>query len=165
MARGNEEEANDLARESVGACIRFLLQTQQPSPSHDDDFRTVRALVYCGGFSLTRLFRLLTGDLEPKSGPLFMRICSGSGEVGDDAPEARVERVQFFNELQHCPPLTRFIFEATEAAHTFSSYHYSRAMTAADLEAAFNKCLASHRRAAESGTLHPDAGPDALLAQ
>lgn len=134
-----------------------------------------------------------------------MRICSGSGEVGDDAPEARVERgssnessktcggcsafsfaahsnshlqrnhltdwsgislqVQFFNELQHCPPLARFIFEATEAAHTFSSYHYSRAMTAADLEAAFNKCLASHRRAAESGTLHPDAGPDALLAQ
>ncbi len=39
-----------------------------------------------------RLFRLLTGDLEPKSGPLFMRIYSDSGEVGDDAPEARVER-------------------------------------------------------------------------
>ena len=54
MAQGNEEEANDLARESVRACIRFLLQTQQPSPSPDDDFRTVRALAYCGGFSLTR---------------------------------------------------------------------------------------------------------------
>lgn len=39
-----------------------------------------------------RLLRLLTGDLEPKSGPLFMRIYSDSGEVGDDAPEVRVER-------------------------------------------------------------------------
>lgn len=54
MAQGNEEEANELARESVRACIRFLLQTQQSSPSRDDDLRTVRALAYCGGFSLTR---------------------------------------------------------------------------------------------------------------
>ena len=54
MAQGNEEEASDLAHESVRACIRFFIQTQQPSHSHDADFRAVRALAYCGGFSLIR---------------------------------------------------------------------------------------------------------------
>jgi hypothetical protein len=54
MARGNEEEASELAHESVRACIRFFLRTQQPSPSQDADFRTVRALAYCGGFTLIR---------------------------------------------------------------------------------------------------------------
>ncbi len=54
MAQGNEEEASDLANESVRACIRFVLQTQQPNPSPDADFRTVRASTYCGGFTLIR---------------------------------------------------------------------------------------------------------------
>jgi hypothetical protein len=54
MSQGNEAEAGDLARESVRACIRFLLQTQPQDRHHDDDFRTVRALAYCGGFSLIR---------------------------------------------------------------------------------------------------------------
>ena len=54
MAQGNEEEASELAHESVRACIRFFIQTQQLSHSHDADFRAVRALAYCGGFSLIR---------------------------------------------------------------------------------------------------------------
>ncbi len=54
MAQGNEEEASELAHESVRASIRFFIQTQQPNHSHDADFRAVRALAYCGGFSLIR---------------------------------------------------------------------------------------------------------------
>lgn len=54
MAQGNEEDASDLARESVRTCVRFLLRTQQRDQPHDDDFRTVRALAYCGSFSLVR---------------------------------------------------------------------------------------------------------------
>lgn len=54
LAQGNEEDAGNLARESVRACIRLLLQTQQENDSPDDSFRTVRALAYCGGFSLIR---------------------------------------------------------------------------------------------------------------
>jgi hypothetical protein len=54
ISQGNEEEANDLARESVRISVRFLLQTQQRDQIHDDDFRTVRALAYCGSFSLVR---------------------------------------------------------------------------------------------------------------
>ncbi|KAK4130261.1 hypothetical protein BT67DRAFT_452495 [Trichocladium antarcticum] len=170
MSQGNESEASDLARESVRACIRFLLRTQPSDHDHDNDFRTVRALAYCGGFSLIRLLRLLTGDLEPKTGPLFMRLYPDTGDVGDDGPEARVERgislqMQFFEELQYCPPLSRFIFEVTEAAHTFSSYHYSRAMTASDLDGAFKKCIDYHRQVAESPAFATDGGPDVLLAR
>lgn len=73
-------------------------------------------------------------------------------------------QVQFFSELQFCHPLARFVFEATEAVHTFLSYHHSRAMTAGDLDEALNKCNNSHRRASESGTLNLHAGPDVLLA-
>lgn len=54
MAQGNEEEAGELAHESVRACIRFVLQTQHRNNSVDADFRTVRAMAYCGGFSLLR---------------------------------------------------------------------------------------------------------------
>jgi hypothetical protein len=39
-----------------------------------------------------RIMRLLTGRLEPKAGPLFMRLEPDSGDLGEDAPEARVER-------------------------------------------------------------------------
>ncbi len=74
-------------------------------------------------------------------------------------------QVQFFVELQYCPPLARFIFEVTEAAHTFSTYHYSEATTAGDLDGAFNKCITYHRQAIESGTFDPDGGPDVLIAQ
>ncbi len=38
-------------------------------------------------------------------------------------------------------------------------------MTASDLDEAFNKCIETHRQAAESATLNPNAGPDAVLAQ
>ncbi|KAK4148811.1 hypothetical protein C8A00DRAFT_19422 [Chaetomidium leptoderma] len=169
MAQGNEEEASDLARGSVKACIRLILQTQQRDHELDDDFKTVRALAYCGGFSLIRVLRLLTGDLEPKTGPLFMRMYPDTGHVGDDNPEARVERgislqVRFFTELQYCPPLARFIFEVTEAAHTFSSYNYSKAMTASDLDGAFNKCIRYHREATDSAVFNSDAKPDTFLA-
>lgn len=54
MSEGNEEGAGDLARESVRACIRFVLRTQHRHHDHDNDFRVVRALAYCGGFSLIR---------------------------------------------------------------------------------------------------------------
>jgi hypothetical protein len=119
------------------------------------------------------------------------------GDVGEDAPEARIERgpsstfpaaaipllppvlrgitltswpgiflqVQFFNQLQDCPPLARFIFEVTEAVHTFLTYDFSRAMTADDLDEAFKKCVRCHDRVAESGALDGDPGPDDLFAQ
>lgn len=54
MSQGNETEASELARESVRACIRFLLQTRDRDHDHDDGFRRARALSYCGGFSLIR---------------------------------------------------------------------------------------------------------------
>lgn len=54
MSQGNEDEACDLARESVRACIRFVLETRHRDHEQDNDFRTVRALAYCGGFSLIR---------------------------------------------------------------------------------------------------------------
>ncbi|GAB1313681.1 C6-zinc finger TF, regulator of conidiation [Madurella fahalii] len=170
MCQGNEDEAGDLARESVRACIRFVLQTQHRHHDDDDDFRVVRALVYCGGFSLIRALRLLTGDLEPKTGPLFMRLHPDPRDHGEDSPEARVERgislqMQFFSELQHCPPLARFVFEITEAAHTFSSYNYSKAMTAGDLDGAFNRCISYHSRLFESAALDTDDGPDILFAK
>lgn len=72
---------------------------------------------------------------------------------------------QFFSQLKFCPPLARFIYEVTEAAHTFSSYNYSQAMTAGDLDTAFNKCTAAHRQAVESGAFEKEAGHDVLLAQ
>ncbi|KAL2018978.1 hypothetical protein VTK56DRAFT_10203 [Thermocarpiscus australiensis] len=170
MSQGNEDEALDLARESVRACIRLVLQTKEQDHSHDDDFRTVRALAYCGGFSLIRALRLLTGDLEPKTGPLFMRLHPYSKDQGEDAPEARVERgislqVQFFAELRFCPPLARFIFEVIEAAHTFSTYNFAESMTASDLEGAFNKCVTYHGRFFQSAPSETGSGPDLLFAQ
>lgn len=43
--------------------------------------------------STRRLLRLLTGDLETKTAPLFMRIYPDSRDPhDDDAPGARVER-------------------------------------------------------------------------
>jgi hypothetical protein len=73
--------------------------------------------------------------------------------------------VQFFSELQYCPPLARFVFEVTEAVHTFLSYHHSKAMTASDLDEALNKCTSSHHQAAELAALDPDTGPDVYFAQ
>ncbi|KAL2195622.1 hypothetical protein P885DRAFT_40006 [Corynascus similis CBS 632.67] len=168
LSRGNEEAACDLARQFSRAGIRFLLRTKQQPHDHDDDFQTVRALAYCSGLSLVRFLRLLTGDLEPKTGPLFMRLYPDSRDVDDDTPEARVERgislqVQFFTQLQHCPPLARFIFEVTEAAHTFSSYNHSKVMTASDLDAAFSKCNGYYRQIPQLSSL--DGGPDVLLAR
>jgi hypothetical protein len=54
LAQGNEGEATDLGRESIRASIRLLLETQQQQHGHDNDFKTVRALAYCGSFSLIR---------------------------------------------------------------------------------------------------------------
>ncbi|KAK0723296.1 hypothetical protein B0T26DRAFT_257660 [Lasiosphaeria miniovina] len=170
MSHGNDNEACDLAEESVRASIHLSLQTQQQYNQLDDDFKAVRALAYCGGFSLIRILRLLAGDLEPKAGPLFMRLQPNSHDLGeDDAPQARVERgislqMHFFAELQHCPPLARFVFEITEAVHTFSSYNFSQAMTADDLEAAYEKCIGCYKQFAEDSTRIPDGGPDLLFA-
>ncbi|KAK4142834.1 uncharacterized protein C8A04DRAFT_12936 [Dichotomopilus funicola] len=178
IAQGNEEAASQLAHESLRACIHLLLQTQQqhppqtwrPGPDGDGDFKLLRALAYCGGFSLIRMLRLLSGDLEPRTGPLFMRMHPECEFAEDDTPEARLERgislqVDFFAQLRHCPQPARFLFEVTEAAHTFSSYNQSRAMTTEDLGNAFSKCTECHRQVAESPVLNPDLGPDALFAQ
>jgi hypothetical protein len=73
--------------------------------------------------------------------------------------------MQFFTELPHCPPLVRFVFEVTEAAHTFSSYNYSRAMTAADLDGALSKCVSCQGRFVESAAFDADGGPDVFFAQ
>lgn len=73
--------------------------------------------------------------------------------------------MQFFAELHYCPPLARFVFEVTEAAHTFSSYNYSKAMTAGELEGAFSRCTSYYRQATESGALAADGGPDVVVAQ
>lgn len=73
--------------------------------------------------------------------------------------------MQFFAELQHCPPLPRFVFEVTEAAHTFSSYNHSKAMTAGDLDQAFNKFLDYRHQISESSVFDTAAGPDILLAR
>jgi hypothetical protein len=54
MGQGNEQEAWDLAQESVRASIHLVLQTQHQDQQYDQDFSTVRALAYCGGFTLVR---------------------------------------------------------------------------------------------------------------
>jgi hypothetical protein len=54
IARGDDEEASNLARESVKACIRLVLRSQQQGQEHDPDFTRVLALAYCGGLSLNR---------------------------------------------------------------------------------------------------------------
>jgi hypothetical protein len=70
----------------------------------------------------------------------------------------------FFDELQYCPPLPRFIFEVTEATHTFLTYHFSKAVAASDLDAAFKKCVDYHRQATAFASFDTDHRPDVLLA-
>ncbi|KAK3387881.1 putative C6-zinc finger TF, regulator of conidiation [Podospora didyma] len=170
MSQGNDTEAWDLAQESVRASIHLALQTRNQEEELDGDFRAVRALVYCGGFSLIRVLQLLTGHLEPKAGPLFMRLQPHSPYMGEDSPEARVERgialqMQFFAELQYCPPLTRFIFEVTEVVHTFLTYNFSKATSAEDLEGAYDKCLGYYRQFTELSAPDMDSTPDLIFAQ
>ncbi|KAK3988987.1 putative conidial development protein fluffy [Cladorrhinum sp. PSN332] len=170
MSQGNDEEAESLVRESVRASVHLVLGTRQQGGEDSEDFRVVRALTYCGAFSLMRFLRLLTGDLEPKTGPLFIRLHPDTGEMGEDAPQARVERgialqTQFFADLRYCPPLPRFIFEVTEAAHTFLSYNYSRAMTAPDLEGAYDRCISYYAQFAEAFPQSLNGSPDLLFAQ
>lgn len=53
MSQGNDEEAENLVRESVRASVHLVLGTRQ----HDqdsEDFKVIRALAYCGVFSLMR---------------------------------------------------------------------------------------------------------------
>ncbi|KAK0736071.1 hypothetical protein B0T21DRAFT_289465 [Apiosordaria backusii] len=169
MSQGNDEEAETLIRESVRASVHLVLGSHDPD-GNENDFRVVRALAYCGVFSLMRFFRLLTGDLEPKAGPLFIRLQPDPASVDEDTPQTRVERgialqTQFFAELRYCPPTERFVFEVTEAAHTFLSYNYSRAMTAGDLEGAYDRCVCSYRQFVESAPSVSSTTPDRLLAQ
>ncbi|KAK0668734.1 putative conidial development protein fluffy [Cercophora samala] len=170
MSQGNDEEAETLIRESVRASVRLVLGTPDPDGEENEDFRVVRALAYCGVFSLMRFLRLLTGDLEPKVGPLFIRLQPNPGSVDEDTPQTRVERgialqTQFFAELRFCPPSSRFVFEVMETAHTFLSYNYSRAMTANDLESAYERCVGSYRQFLESFAPASSPTQDTLLAQ
>ncbi|KAK4455352.1 hypothetical protein QBC34DRAFT_288582 [Podospora aff. communis PSN243] len=167
MAEGNGEEACSLAEESVRSTIHLALRS--PPDQGDEEFRDVRALSYCGGFTMMRMLRLLAGQVEPSTGPLFMRLQSGSGDAGQDAPGVRLERgislqMRFFSELQFCPPVARFVFEVTEIVHTFLSYNFSKAMTAADLEEAYGKCLGCLGKFAEQSSPDIASTPDQLFA-
>jgi hypothetical protein len=73
--------------------------------------------------------------------------------------------VRFFSELQFCPPFARFVFEVTETVHTFLSYNFSKAMTAADLEEAYGKCLGCYTKFAEQASPDTYSTPDQLFAQ
>ena len=108
ISQGHDQDAWDLGWESVRASIHLNLQTQHTNL--DADFKAVRAVTYCAGFSLiryawildcivcitadlvVRMLRLLTGRLETGSGPLFMKLRHESEDLGSDAPQARVER-------------------------------------------------------------------------
>ncbi|KAK0651045.1 hypothetical protein B0T16DRAFT_403071 [Cercophora newfieldiana] len=167
ICQGNGEEACVLAQESVRSSIYLGLQNY-PDPI-DEDFRDARALAYCGGFTLMRMLRLLTGRLEPKTGPLFMRLELGSEDGGQDTPEVRVERgislqMRFFSEVQFCAPVSRFTFEVTETVHTFLSYNLSGAMTAADLEEAYAKCIGYYTRFTKESVRDIPNTPDLLFA-
>lgn len=122
------------------------------------------------GFALIKVLRLLTGRLEPNTGPLFMRLQLDSGDLGEDSPEVRVKRgiglqMRFFAELQLCPHLARFVFEVTETVHTFSSYNFSKAMTAKDLEDAYDKCIEYYCQFTDSFASDMDSTFDLLFAQ
>lgn len=69
--------------------------------------------------------------------------------------------MQFLAELEQCPPLPRFIFSVTSAVHTFSSYNFSNAATAEELEDAYGKCL----DARDAFCLDMGTTPDWLFAQ
>lgn len=73
--------------------------------------------------------------------------------------------MQFLAELEHCPPLPRFVFEITTAVHTFASYNFSHAATAEELEDAYGKCLDAYKRFEETFCLDMDTTPDLLFAQ
>jgi hypothetical protein len=75
-----------------------------------------------------------------------MRLTPDTDDTAIDSPAARVERGvalqhHFFDQLDHCPELLRFINTVTEIAHTFCSYHYDGAVSPADLVPAYGKCL------------------------
>ncbi|KAK1761531.1 hypothetical protein QBC47DRAFT_291246 [Echria macrotheca] len=168
MSRGADDEAWRLAQETVRSLIQLALR-EEPRESSTES-KAALALAYCGGFTLMRILRLLTGRLEPNTGPLFMRLDPEAGDSGDDAPEVRIERgislqMRFFAELHLCPPLARFVFEVTEAVHTFASYNYSRAMTAEDLENAYDKCIRYYSQFSREQGHEMGSTPDLMFAE
>ncbi|EGO56196.1 hypothetical protein NEUTE1DRAFT_146941 [Neurospora tetrasperma FGSC 2508] len=165
ISEGKDDEAWDLAWASVRAAI-----TSEQSFHVDQEFATARAVSYCGGFTLIHMLRLLTGRLDLNNSPFFMRLYQGSEETPEDEPQNRIERgfalhMQFLAELEHCPPLPRFVFEITTAVHTFASYNFSNAATAEELEDAYGKCLDAYKRFEETFCLDMDTTPDLLFAQ
>lgn len=170
ISQGNDDDAWDLAWASVKAAIHFGRQTREQDSHVDQELATARALSYCGGFSLIHMLRLLTGRLDLTTGPFFMRLYQDSGETAEDEPKNRIERglalhMQFLAELEHCPPLPRFVFTVTAAVHTFSSYYYSNAATAEELEDAYEKCLDAYKQFKDTFCLDMDTTPDLLFAQ
>ena len=73
--------------------------------------------------------------------------------------------MQFFAELQHCPPLARFMFEVAEVVHTFLTYNLSKAMSAEDLEGAYDKCLGYYHQFTGLSTSDMNSTPDLIFAQ
>ncbi len=53
VSQGNDDEAWTLIQESVRSSINLALQAQHQNPQ-SDEFGAVRALAYCGGFTLMR---------------------------------------------------------------------------------------------------------------
>lgn len=75
-----------------------------------------------------------------------MRLTLDKDDTAVDSPAARVERgvalqQHFFNQLDRCPELLKFINTVTEIAHTICSYHHDDGVTPADLVPAYGKCL------------------------
>lgn len=73
--------------------------------------------------------------------------------------------MHFVAELEHCPPLHRFVFTVTAAVHTFSSYLFSSAAIAEEFEDAYGKCLDAYKHFKDTFCLDMDTTPDLLFAE
>jgi hypothetical protein len=99
-----------------------------------------------------------------------MRLTLEADDTATDSPAARVERgvalqQHFFDQVEHCPDLLKFIYTITEVAHTFCCYHHDDGVIAADLVSAYNQCLqawGTFNAWLPSGT---EANKDILFAQ
>lgn len=99
-----------------------------------------------------------------------MRLTPEDDDKTFDSPAARVERgvalqQYFFSQLDYCPEVSRFIYTATEIAHTFCSYHYDDGVTPADLVPAYEKCLQAWKRFNQWLTEGSECNKDIIFAQ
>ncbi|KAB5582257.1 hypothetical protein GE09DRAFT_984605 [Coniochaeta sp. 2T2.1] len=144
---GHDGVAFQLATDCVRKAVLWKMKRDSDGvQSADPEHQSAMATAFCGAFSLVRIFRILTGRLSCQSGPLFMRLTQDGDDSDLDSPAARVERgvslqQHFFNQLDHCTEILKFINTITEVAHTFCTYHHDGGVTPADLIPAYDKCL------------------------